>query len=555
MSGAADSAAGELLDELTHLFGPDRVLQGSAAAPHLSCTSGAQRRVPGIVFPCSEEDVIAVVRAAAKRRVALYPISTGNNWGYGSANPVRDDCVVVCLARMDRILHFDADTGVVQLEPGVTQGKLAAFLAAGGHPYMVPTTGAGPQGSILGNALERGYGITPACDHFGALMGVQAVLPDASVYRSPLASLGAPALDAVFKWGIGPYVDGLFAQGAFGVVTRGTIALSRRPERVEAFVFRLEQDSLLEGAVERVRDTLTALPGAVAGINLMNARRVLAMSAPFPRDHLGADGLIPRQVLDRMCRQYQVPSWTGFGTLYGTSRIVSAARRDIRSRLRPVASRLLFLSPGFTRGVRRAVSAVPPLERRLGPLLHTLQSSLDLIGGTPNQTALPLAYWKRTLPFDRCTAGSEPQPEARALNPARDGCGLLWYAPLVEMKAARVRSYVDLVTRLVPKFGMEPLITLTSLSERCFGSTVPVLFERDSVSQLELARQCHVALMEAGRREGFLPYRIGVQSMDWLLQQAPAHWALVARLKSAIDPSDIVSPGRYAPPSAREDCG
>ena len=33
----------------------------------------------------------------------------------------------------------------------------------------MPVTGAGPNCSLLANALERGYGITPPTDHFGAV--------------------------------------------------------------------------------------------------------------------------------------------------------------------------------------------------------------------------------------------------------------------------------------------------------------------------------------------------------------------------------------------------
>jgi hypothetical protein len=54
---------------------------------------------------------------------------------------------------------------VVTLEPGVTQARLHEFLCDGKYPYLVPVTGAGPNCSIVGNAIERGYGITPWVDH------------------------------------------------------------------------------------------------------------------------------------------------------------------------------------------------------------------------------------------------------------------------------------------------------------------------------------------------------------------------------------------------------
>ena len=43
--------------------------------------------------------------------------------------------------------------------------KSVRLSAKHGNLHMVPTTGAGPHASVLGNACERGYGITPDTDH------------------------------------------------------------------------------------------------------------------------------------------------------------------------------------------------------------------------------------------------------------------------------------------------------------------------------------------------------------------------------------------------------
>ena len=89
-------------------------------------------------------------------------------------------------------------------EPGVTQQKLSDYLAAKGLQFLVPVTGAGPDCSLIGNALERGYGITPHADHFGAVTALEAVLPDGRLYRSALSELGGGAVDRAYKWGMGP---------------------------------------------------------------------------------------------------------------------------------------------------------------------------------------------------------------------------------------------------------------------------------------------------------------------------------------------------------------
>ena len=79
-------------------------------------------------------------------------------------------------------------------------------------------------------------------------MAIEAVLPDGSIFRPVLADLGAPEAARVFRWGIGPYLNGLFLQGGFGIVTNITVALARRPETMKAFVMSVSERGTLRAA-------------------------------------------------------------------------------------------------------------------------------------------------------------------------------------------------------------------------------------------------------------------------------------------------------------------
>ncbi len=524
------------INEWRQVLGESRVLSDAQAQASYGVDASAiVRRIPAALKIADAQTLPSVMRIAKQYGVSVYPISTGKNWGYGTALPATDDCVLLDLAEMNRILHFDSELGVVTLEPGVTQALLADFLDNGGHPFLVPVTGAGPQCSVLGNALERGYGVTPFIDHFGAVTDLEAVLADGSIYRTALREAGGEDLARLFKWGIGPYLNGLFTQSGFGIVTRMSIMLARRPDCVKVCLFSLKDDALLEPAVERIRTILNRLPGTIGGINLMNRHRVLAMSAPFPKEQLGPDGRIPLPVIEKLGRQYQILPWTGFGTLYGTRRVVAAAQREIRSILRGVASRLLFLSPQNARtlaGLARLLPGAP--GRRLASTAGTLAKSLELVAGRPNETALPLCYWR-----------NPKGPQGRWMDPARDGCGLLWYAPLVPMRPADVRTYIEMVIRVAARHGLEPLITFTSISDKLFDSTVPLIFQRDSQEAAEAAMACYKELMDEGRAIGCFPYRVGVNSMTNLSGRLDVSRALHARLRQAVDPDGIVAPGRY----------
>jgi hypothetical protein len=518
------------------LLGAPQVLLGEAVvAAYGGDTSGVHRYIPAALRIEDSANLQTVMRIASRHQVPVYPISTGNNWGYGTALPARDGCVILDLSPLQRIIHFDEELGVVTLEPGVTQGMLADFLAAGNHPYLVPVTGAGPSCSLVGNALERGYGVTPHVDHFGAVTDLEAVLPDGSLYRSAMREAGGEDLARLFKYGIGPYSAGLFTQGGFGIITRMSIVLSRRPECVKVCLFSLNDDALLEPAIEVIRSILVKLPGTVGAINLMNQHRVLSMSAPYPTDKLGPDGLIPQSIINDLGRQYQVMPWTGFATLYGTRRMVDAAQKEMKAALSKVASRMMFLTPARARTLAGLSKWIPgPIGKRLSRMTGTLAQSLDLVAGRPNETALPLAYWR----------DSNPQ-QGPLKNPARDGCGLTWYAPLVPMRPIGVRAYVNMVKQIAPKHRIEPLITFTSLNDRLFDSTVPLLFDRHNPASVAAAAACYQELFETGRAQGWFPYRFGVNGMPTLMAQQDIARAFHERLRRNLDPHDLMSPGRY----------
>jgi FAD/FMN-containing dehydrogenase len=527
----------DALGQWTQILGAGGVLdETSAQMAYGRCTIGVERRILGALKARDAAEIPAIVEVAARCRVPLYPISTGRNWGYGTALPVRDGCVILDLSGLNRILDFDAESGLVTLEPGVTQGMLADFLDKGGHPFLVPVTGAGPTCSLVGNALERGYGITPHADHFGAVTALEAVLADGSVYRPALSGMNGEALDRAFKWGIGPYLDGIFTQSGMGVVTKMSLALAPRPECVKAFLFGLDEPERIRDVVPLVRAVLARYPGVVGAVNLMNAHRVLAMSVDYPRGRLGADGLIPPAVIAELGRGQQVMPWTGFGTIYGSRGVVKAAAREIRQILKPLAKRLVFLSPELVDRLRWVAAWLPAgIKEKVAKRLDMLARSLQLVAGRPNEMALPLCYWQ----------GGKLPPPGLAVDPARDACGLMWYAPLVLMKPEQVSDYVAMVEGIMKTYCLEPLITLTSISDRCFDSTVPLLFDSRSETSRRNAEACFWALLKAGRDRGFLPYRVGIQAMEWLTEGGGNYWQIVRKIKEALDPHSILAPGRY----------
>jgi 4-cresol dehydrogenase (hydroxylating) len=499
-------------------------------------TTGASRTLAGAVRVLDRGQVPDVLRMATASGWGVHPISTGRNWGYGSALPVTEGTLLLDLGGLRRIVDFDEELGVVTLEPGVTQGDLAAFLSQRHLDYLVPVTGAGPHCSLLGNALERGYGITPQTDHFGAVTAMEVVLANGQVHRGMLDEAGGPELAKLFRWGLGPYLQGLFSQSGMGVVTEISLALAPRPERVAVALFGLADDTQLEAAVLAIRRAMQRLSPTLGAVNLMNRHRVMSMSAPYPWSELDAQGLIPPDTLERLGRQTAVMPWTGLATLYGTAPMVAAAQHELKRLLSGTAARLMFVTPSKANALARIARWIPGARgASLRRLTESLRSSLDLVNGRPNETALPLAYWRH-----RSTdLGGMPR------HPAADGCGLIWYAPLVPMRPERARRYVQLVKRVTREHGLEPVITFTTLGDRVFDSTVPLLFDRSDAQATARAKACWSDLLAQGRELGCFPYRFPIDGMEALRAYAPRSCELVRQLHEAIHPRDPLAPGRY----------
>ena len=533
------------ISQWQNLLGTERVITDpETIKDHGKNAYGSDKRGSAVLLPRTESDVQEIVRITVEHNVPIYPVSTGRNWGYGAASPCRDGDVIVQLSDLKEIRMVDEELGIVSIQPGVTQGMLADYLKANQLDFMVPVHGGGPTCSLIGNALERGYGLTPTTDHFAALNSLRAILPDGSIFRSPFHAMGVELIGSAHRWGFGPYVEGLFSQGNFGIVTEATFALQRRPEHVEAFFLRISDDRQLGELVESLRGILGTMGGNIAGVNLMNDRRVLSMSNKYPSTQVSPNEIISPQQCEQMGKDGGITAWTLAGVIHCPAAMKTSIRRELKRLLPASISRPIYMNRRRVRWARSVSKWLPIGRQSTMKQMSSIESLLDLADGIPRRVALPLAYWLR---------GQSPSTDQN-LDPAKDGCGLIWYSPLVPMKAAAVQEYVRMVNRVCIEHQIEPLITLTSLSNRLFDSTVPILFRPELSGAVERAQACYQALIKCGHEIGCLPYRVSTGAMKSMLEMGDgSHWHFVTSLKRAIDPNGLISPGRYCPLQSKDD--
>ncbi|BFT29637.1 hypothetical protein D210916BOD24_08130 [Alteromonas sp. D210916BOD_24] len=473
---------------------------------------------------------------------SIHPISTGQNWGYGSATPNKSDkpIVVLDLKGLNAIIDFDPASGLCTLQPGVTQQQLYDYLQENELPFMVPVTGAGPTCSLLSNALERGYGITPIADHFSALTQLKGYLPTGDFYSSSLNCMDQSQekwVDKAYKWKHGPYLDGLFTQSGNMIVTEATLSLARKPQGFDSFYLRFYGEDSFKNAYDCTQQLFKQLGGVVGGINVMDKTRVMAMVAENPQDK-SLHKVMTDEQKARLSDEHDIPEWTVVGTLYGSQSIVKAAKREVRTISKPLADKCFFANSPIIHLARwicehSSFSMLAPVKRQL----DSLTAATEIMLGKPNQIALPLAYWRNP---------HVPPSQTSVLNPARDNCGLLWYAPLIPATIHAMQDFVAMVRSIAPKYNIEPLITFTHASAFNIDSTVPLLFDLTNPDAKEDAHACLNALFEAGIKKGFVPYRLNLKQQEQLDADA-VFWQTAGKVASALDPNQVLSPARYNP--------
>ena len=211
------SALETALAEWRSALGEEHVItEPEALASAETATFATTQRVPAILRPSTTAEVQACLRIAQAHRIPLYPVSGGRNWGYGSRVPPRDGCVVMELSRMNRILAYDEKLAYLTVEPGVTFRQAYTWLTERGSPLFITTIGGSPEGSLIGNALERGDGRGPHADIFNHVCGLEVVLPNGERVETGMARFPNAHAAPVYRWGLGPSLDGLFSQSALG---------------------------------------------------------------------------------------------------------------------------------------------------------------------------------------------------------------------------------------------------------------------------------------------------------------------------------------------------
>ncbi len=238
------------------------------------------REIPGaVLLPESTGEVQAIVRVCHRERIPFVARGSGTGLSGGSL-PVANG-IVICLARMRRIIEVDLPNARMVVEPGVINLDVTARVASADFFYA-PDPSSQSVCSIGGNVAENSGGAH--CLKYGFttthVLGLEVVLPDGTLAHFGGKTLDAPGYDLA-----GVFVG---SEGTLGIATKITLRIVKRPECVQTLLAAFHGT---HQAGEAVSDIIAAgmLPAA---IEMMDNLAIQAAEAAVHANYPNCGGLL-----------------------------------------------------------------------------------------------------------------------------------------------------------------------------------------------------------------------------------------------------------------------
>jgi len=511
---------------------PDQVDDAPETIARYSQTTQSWNTQPAcVLYPRSTEDVQAIVRVANDYRAPIYPISRGRNWGYGERCAPASGMAICDLSRMDRIHEIHEEMAYCVVEPGVTQGQLHDRLD--GAMLWMDSTGAGPEASVMGNTMERGFGHTRYGDHVRTVCGFEVVLANGEILRTGYGHFGNAVAERTYPYGLGPDLHGLFFQSNFGIVTKMGLWLMPAPEDFTFFYSVVEEDHGLEGMVDALRPL--RMQGFLnTTLHIGNDIRLFSGRAGYPWDAAGGQTPLPRDLRMKMRKDLGSGAWSLGGSLAGPRVMVRGMKRELRRSFAHVG-KMRFLDDGKLALLERALPFLPGnLRRTAQAQLDVLKPNYGLLKGRPTRETLKGAHWRN-------------RPTDRTAPPEETSCGLMWIAPVLPLRGRDAMTVATMAEEILSRYGFEPLMTFTLINERSMVCIVQVSYDRGSEEEGQRATACYQEFNAALAEKGYYPYRAAAAGVTRYHDPNDPYWQTLAAMKRTLDPNNILAPGRYVP--------
>lgn len=461
------------------------------------------------VAPDSVEQVRKILTVVNAYRIPIWTIGTGRNLAYGGPAPRRSGYVVLDLKRMNRVIEVNEKYAYAVVEPGVTYMQLYLHLQRLGSKLWIDPA-APAWGGVMGNALDHGAGYTPYGDHLIMQCGMEVVLADGTVVRTGQGALKGGRGWQVTKHAPGPHVDGLFTQSNFGVVTKMGIWLMPEPPGYMPFMITFPREDDLEQIFELTRPLKVnqIIPNAAVAVDLLWE----ASAKTTRRHYYDGSGPLPPSIRKKIAEDHDLGMWNYYGALYGPPPMMANSWKVVEETFRQVPGARFHLTRNND----------PAWDYRV-----------KLMRGIPNMTEFSIMNWV-------------------------GGGGHINFSPISAPDGKQALDQYRLIEKRCHEFGFD-YIGEFLVGWRDMHHILMVMFDRADEAQRKNAYDLFGTLVEDAAQAGYGEYRTHLAFMDQIAQTYKfndgALWDLHHRLKDALDPNGVLSPGKMGiwPRAMREE--
>ncbi len=458
------------------------------------------------VAPANTEEVQRIVQICNERSIPLYPISTGRNLGYGGSAPVYSGSVVLDLKRMDRVIDVDERNAAALVEPGVSYFDMYRHLRDRGSKLWIDVPDPG-WGSLMGNALDFGGGYTTAQyrNHFEAHCGMEVVMANGELLRTGMGALPGAKTWTQYRYGYGPYLDGLFKQSSLGVVTKMGFWLFPEPE---AYMMTSVNVPRFDDVVPLI-DTLGELENA----NIFNGMPGVSSPVLFAggKNPLNFPEIPEADEMNAMAEKSGLPCWSARLTFYGPEKVIRAQWEYVQSR---------FPGASFTEHV----------------FVKLPLSDEDLARIHKPSFGIPS--------LEMFTMGARSRFE---LNPTD---GHFWFSPIIPRTGEGFVEANRVIRQTCRELDIPVLLFSPPVSSwyRAFILVMAIPIHKDPARNRHL-RQAVKELIRICAEHGWGEYRTAPAFQDAVMDTYSFNDHILRRvnekIKDALDPNGILSVGRY----------
>lgn len=503
--GVSAQQFAQALTAMRAVVGPEWVFANdediTAYSDHFAFEDVSVNLASAIAAPLGLDQITRIIAIARDHQIPVWAISTGRNLAYGGSAPRKHGTLTLDLKRNNRILEVNEELAYAVVEPGVSFFQLYRHLREIGSKLWIDTPSPG-WGGIMGNMLERGVGYTPYGDRFMWQCGMQVVLADGTVVDTGMAAQdGSQTGSHTYRYGSGPWIDGIFTQSNFGIVTKVGIQLMPEPPGYRPFLVTFAEDEDIAPVSDLIRPLKMThvIPNAAVTCSL---NLEAATSLDRTKYHVDA-GPLPEAARRRMMADLNVGKWNFYAALYGPEPVMDAHWEVIRDSFATVKGARFFTA-----------------DDRKGDVVFGYRTKL--MRGEPNMTEFGILNW---------------MPNGAHLG----------FSPVAPVDGKTALDQYRLAEAICNRHGFD-YTGMFIVGFRAMHHIVEPIFSRSDEDQRSRLITMVTELIDEAAKRGYGEYRGHLSFMDQIAGTYGwgdnALMKLSQRIKRALDPTGIMAPGK-----------